>query len=136
MLGGGNTVSGSNPSGTGSSISYIGNHAYAHSGLIGSATTEATQLKFSTGNTYITATLMLNGGVDPSNIGNGINTIFYINMNGERISAIKTETNLEDMPSTMLYKVLIPANTDFEVTADSDFTGYNTSVTMTGRVYS
>ena len=48
MLGGGNTVSGSNPSGTGSSISYIGNHAYAHSGLIGSATTEATQLKFST----------------------------------------------------------------------------------------
>ena len=135
MLGGGNTVSGSNPSGTGSSISYIGNHAYAHSGLIGSATTEATQLKFSTGNTYITATLMLNGGVDPSNIGNGINTIFYINMNGERISAIRTETNLEDMPSTMLYKVLIPANTDFEVTADSDFTGYNTSVTMTGRVY-
>ena len=136
MLGGGNTVSGSNPSGTGSSISYIGNHAYAHSGLIGSATTEATQLKFSTGNTYITATLMLNGGVDPANIGNGINTIFYINMNGERISAIKTETNLEDMPSTMLYKVLIPANTDFEVTADSDFTGYQTSVTLTGRVYS
>ena len=135
MLGGGNTVSGSNPSGTGSSISYIGNHAYAHSGLIGSATTEATQLKFSTGNTYITATLMLNGGVDPATIGNGINTIFYINMNGERISAIKTETNLEDMPSTMLYKVLIPANTDFEVTADSDFTGYDTSVTMTGRVY-
>ena len=136
MLGGGNPVSSSNPSGVGSSITYIGNHAFAHSGLIGSATSEATQLKFSTGNSYITATLMQNGGVDPSNIGNGINTIFYINMNGERISAIKTETNLEDMPSTMMYKVLIPANTEFSVTADSDFTGYQTSVTLTGRVYS
>ena len=135
MLGGGNPVSSSNPSGIGSSITYIGNHAFAHSGLIGSTTTEATQLKFSTGNSYITATLMLNGGVDPANIGNGINTLFYINMNGERISSIKTETNLEDMPSTILYKVLIPPNTVFSVTADSDFTGYNTSVTMIGRVY-
>ena len=135
MLGGGNPVSSSNPSGVGSSITYIGNHAFAHSGLIGSTTTEATQLKFSTGNSYITATLMLNGGVDPANIGNGINTLFYINLNGERISSIKTETNLEDMPSTILYKVLIPPNTVFSVTADSDFTGYNTSVTMIGRVY-
>ena len=135
MLGGGNPVSSSNPSGIGSSITYIGNHAFAHSGLIGSTTTEATQLKFSTGNSYITATLMLNGGVDPANIGNGINTLFYINMNGERISSIKTETNLKDMPSTILYKVLIPPNTVFSVTADSDFTGYNTSVTMIGRVY-
>jgi hypothetical protein len=137
LVGGGGApnVGGGSAAGVGTSLNYIGDHTYAHSGLIASATTEATQLKFTTGNEYITATLMLNGGVDPANIGAGINTLFYIIMNGEKISSVKTETNLEDMPSTTLYKVLIPPQTRFEVTADSDFTGYNTSVTMIGRLY-
>jgi hypothetical protein len=137
LVGGGGApnVGGGSAAGVGTSLNYVGNHAYAHSGLIASATSEATQLKFATGNEYMVVTLMLNGGVDPANIGAGINTIFYIIMNGEKISTVKTETNLEDMPSTTLYKVLIPPQTRFEVTADSDFTGYQTSVTMTGRVY-
>ena len=42
MLGGGNPVSGANPSGTGTILNYIGSHAYAYSGDVsvdGNATT-------------------------------------------------------------------------------------------------
>ena len=62
MLGGGNpVVGGSNPSGTGSSINYIGEHAYAYSGEItsGSGTTK-TLLNFITAsNSYIVGTIHL-----------------------------------------------------------------------------
>ena len=62
MLGGGNPVSSSNPAGTGTSLNYIGNHAYAYSGVVtdsssGSAAT--TVLKFTTGNAYIVAKLSI-----------------------------------------------------------------------------
>jgi len=65
MLGGGNpVVGGSNPSGTGSSINYIGNHAYAYSGEItsGSGTTK-TLLNFITAsNSYIVGTIQFGFG--------------------------------------------------------------------------
>ena len=55
MLGGGNPVSG-NPTGTGTSLNYIGNHAYAYSGLIGIDDGAPVMLEFTTGNSYLTAT--------------------------------------------------------------------------------
>ena len=124
-----------NAPGVGTGLTYIGDHCYAHSGFIASTTTESTQLKFDIANQFVMATIMLNGGIDPVNITNGIDTIFYIIMNGEKVAAIKTETNLEDMPSTILYQILIPPYTALEITADSTFTGYQTSVTLEGRVY-
>ena len=134
--GGAGNVAGGNAAGVGTSLNYIGNHAYAHSGLVATATSEATQLKFTTGNEYIRATVMLNGGVNPTNVAAGINTLFYIIMNGSKISCVKVgETGAEDMPTCYLYKLLIPPLTSFEVTGDSDYTDYFTSVTMTGRVY-
>jgi hypothetical protein len=137
LVGGGGApnVGGGSAAGVGTSLNYVGSHAYAHSGLIASATSEATQLKFATGNEYMVATLMLNGGVDPANVGAGINTIFYIIMNGEKISTVFIDKLSKDMPSSEAYRVLIPPQTRFEITADSDYTGYFTSVTMTGRVY-
>ena len=64
MLGGGNPVGGANPTGTGSSINYIGNHAYAYSGEItsGSGTTQ-TMLNFTTAsNSYIVGTIQFGFG--------------------------------------------------------------------------
>ena len=51
--GGGGPISSSNPAGTGTGINYIGNHAYAYSGVFSASTTESNMLKFSTGNAYI-----------------------------------------------------------------------------------
>ena len=69
MLGGGNPVGGSNPSGTGSIINYLGNHAYAYSGEItsGSGTTK-TMLDFVVAsNNYIDATIQFGFGGARSN---------------------------------------------------------------------
>ena len=132
------TKTGSNAKFTGpqKGLTVIGNHVYAHSGLVPTATSETTQLKFTTGDEYMVVTLMLNGGINIASIGSGINTLFYIIMNGSKISCLKVgETGAEDMPTCYLYKLLIPPLTSFEVTGDSDYTDYFTSVTMTGRLY-
>ena len=60
MLSGGNPTGGANPSGTGSSINYIGNHCYANSGPVtveDANTGNTTLIDFTTGNAYIVATL-------------------------------------------------------------------------------
>jgi len=55
--GGAGNIAGSNPSGTGTSLNYIGDHAYALSGKIAVDNNETTLLQFSTGNQYIVATV-------------------------------------------------------------------------------
>jgi hypothetical protein len=58
MLGGGNPVAGANPAGIGKTLNYIGNHAYATSGMIaGSTSSDTTYLEFETGNGYIVGEL-------------------------------------------------------------------------------
>ena len=60
MLGGGNPVGGQNPTGVGTTINYIGNHAYAYSGVIGATSSGTTFLKFTTGTEYIVGTIQAN----------------------------------------------------------------------------
>ena len=61
MLGGGNPVGGSNPTGIGSSINYIGKHAYASSGIITVDNNETNLLKFAVASgQYIVATFYFN----------------------------------------------------------------------------
>ena len=81
--GGAGNVAGSNPAGTGSSVNYIGKHAYAYSGAVsvpGNALTEL--LNFDTGNQYILATWSVSGAF--STAANG--TIqFVMEINGEDV---------------------------------------------------
>jgi hypothetical protein len=57
MLGGGNPVGGSNPSGIGTSINYVGNRVYGYSGIIQVQTSDTDLLKFTTGSELIIATV-------------------------------------------------------------------------------
>ena len=50
MLGGSNPVSSANPAGIGTSLNYLGKHAYATSGQFADTQTQATMLKFTTAN--------------------------------------------------------------------------------------
>ena len=56
LVGGGGApnVAGSNPTGTGTGLNYIGDHAYAYSGEVdNNGSSATTALKFTTGNEYV-----------------------------------------------------------------------------------
>ena len=55
--GGAGNIAGSNPAGAGTSLNYIGNHAYAYSGMLAFDNNATTLLRFTTGNEYVVATL-------------------------------------------------------------------------------
>ena len=58
--GGAGNVAGGNPTGTGTSVNYIGDHCYGNSGFLGfTNAAEVTLLEFTTGNSYIDAALVL-----------------------------------------------------------------------------
>jgi len=139
MLGGGNPVGGSNPSGVGTSINYIGNHCYAYSGLIQVADSLTTCLQFNTGNSYLVVDLTLSGGARIDGGTNvGCNTIFEIYMDGTRNLLVKVESINEDMPAMEVLPLLIPPHTSFKVAfiTDSTSSGLFNSAAITGRVYS
>jgi hypothetical protein len=57
MLGGGNPVSSSSPSGIGTSINYIGNRVFGYSGIVAVQTSDTNLLKFTTGSNLLIATV-------------------------------------------------------------------------------
>ena len=72
--GAGNVAGGANPSGTGTSLNYIGNHAYANSGVIQTETSAAPHLNFTTGGEYIVGELELQGACNLAEILYCLNT--------------------------------------------------------------
>ena len=134
MLGAGNPVAGSNPAGIGTALNYIGNHAYAYSGIItdnnsGSAATTA--LKFTTGNSYINTKII----ITTDEIGAQQQFVSVI-LDGQVIlkhasDSSSTSNDFFDQP----FRILIPPYSDFEVKigagATIDFTAM-----LVGRVYS
>jgi len=137
MLGGGNPVGGSNPSGIGTSINYVGNHAYANSGVIQVNTTEQTHLKFDTGAEYLVGEFELQGAVNLADINDGVVVAFIITMNGEVVAQPKVGTVTEAMPTVEHYKILIPPFSSIlvQVKAPSNPSGWKTSASFVGRVY-
>ena len=111
MLGGGNPVSG-NPAGTGSSINYVGNHAYAYSGEItsGSGTTE-TMLDFTiAANSYVNATIQFGFGGSRSNDDERVE----IYVDGELVAANVYNNNYERAELND-FKVLLAPESHVEV---------------------
>ena len=132
---GGFIVGVSNPVGTGEGINYIGNHAYAFSGLHATNGTPADHLKFTTGNYYIVGTLFCNGAV-AEGATSGQVTTFEIKFNGLGIAMIRTRTSTDDNPSSQYNDILIPPYTEVAVTVTSGGGGSETtSLVLTGRVY-
>ena len=136
MLGGGNPVSGNNPAGTGTGLNYVGNHAYAYSGIFSASTTESNMLKFSTGNSYIMAKFQ------PfyNDADQGDNVAFEIKLDSELIYSIElagatTANTHRGDPNPI--PILIPPYGHITVqgknATDSDTR--NIGLVITGRVY-
>jgi len=130
--------SGSNVvAGAGLELNYIGRHCYAYSGGKGSIDASVTYLEFTSGNFMAMTELTVNGAVEFSGPTTGLTTAWKLEMNGIVIGVYKTETNEEDMPSTLVIPLLIPPYTAIKVTAlvsstNSDFLN---SCSIIGKLY-
>jgi hypothetical protein len=63
ILGGAGNVVGGNPAGTGTSLNYIGEHAWGNSGAISINNTTVTALEFSMGTRYLVGQVQLGGEI-------------------------------------------------------------------------
>ena len=128
LVGGGGVgnVAGANPSGTGSSLNYIGNHAYAYSGTFPSTAAAVTMLQFTTGSEYFTG-----------NIDSGLSSGFQVSIDGQVVSIMKTDSGAEDMPSNTIQELILAPFTTVKVeriASGGNATFLNTA-TFTGRIY-
>ena len=135
--GGAGNVAGSNPAGVGTSINYIGNHAYGYAGALPASTNAETRLNFSTGALYIVGRITCNGSCQPTPADAGELTGWEIKFDGQTIAVLKTETASEDMPVTAYNEIIIPPYTNVTVVSQSNGANADrlTSCMITGEVY-
>jgi len=131
--GAGNVAGGANPAGIGSSINYLGNHAYINTGRVDFDGTETTVVETTTGNEYIRGKLTCSVEADGSD---DIRIRLYFN-NEQVMGDISTSPpgtgNLAFNP----LRIIIPPFTTMKVTYDNEGgSSTRTSLTMfEGRVY-
>jgi len=130
--GGAGNVTGSNPSGTGSGLNYIGSHCYAYSGSVtpdSSAGPETTALLFTTGNSYA----MVDVNWTCTSTSATVDQFFRILMNGEIIFDSVAEDDEAATGQSPLI-LLLPAYTKVEILVGNQATSPFT-VIIAGRVY-
>ena len=131
--GGAGNTAGGNPSGTGTSLNYVGDHAYAYSGEIdnnGSST--STALNFTTGGEYIVGQMHFiyfteSGTADAA---------YTLKLNSESVYALTLNGNINDSNRPDV-EILIPPFSHVEVLVQR-ISGSGTialGATFTGRVY-
>jgi len=141
LVGGGGApnVAGSNPSGVGSSINYVGEYAYAFSGTFECDTSPQTCLQFNTSNEFLVGKWFLSGGVNyaSGNLGDGQHTGYKITINGEIVSMVKLSSITEAMPTTATEPMLIPpfSSVKVEVLSSAASATQLSSCSFVGRVY-
>jgi hypothetical protein len=129
-LAGGGSANTVNPTGTGSGINYVGNHAYAYSGISDSSGTETNYLDFTTGNGYIVAK------VQPVYAGQSTNNIqWLIYLDGQIINQVEVTSSRDYTPYDALLLV-IPAYTHVQIAVDNVSGGTDpVGVVLTGEVF-
>jgi hypothetical protein len=133
--GAGNVAGGSNPSGVGTSLNYLGNHAYAYSGPVVVNNTTITALAFDTNTQYIDSKIQLGGVI--SNMGSSKQLGLIISFDGQEVSRNIHMTNagfaINDLDPIYL---IIPPYTKVTVEIITDNAGdISYFATLTGRVY-
>jgi hypothetical protein len=135
LVGGGgapNVASGSNPTGTGSSLNYIGEHAFANSGEISVNNSETTMLEFTTQNGYVVAKVQFNMLVDTAD------DMFYkVKINNETVNGYLTQGAQQSTDSNNTLPILLPPYSKITMTAINvgSSSGRNNVCVVVGRVY-
>jgi hypothetical protein len=129
--GAGNVAGGSNPSGTGTGITYLGNHAYGYSGSITANGSETIALKFNTSSEYING--LISVVVDHDDISSNFMK-FQIKVNGQIVLNMKERRDLGSI-SDMPYNFIAPSFSEIELICPDNGTAAAITVLFTGRVY-
>jgi hypothetical protein len=134
--GAGNVAGGSNPSGIGSVLNYVGDHVYAYSGTFAATTSAQTTLEFTTGPEYIVGQMVTNGAILFSTAG-GLKSAFQISLNGQIVAITQIDNQIDHSPGPPTIPLILAPFTKVKVEVDSDDNNANVfSTTMfTGRVY-
>jgi len=131
--GGAGNVGGGNPSGTGTSVNYIGEHAYGYSGTVAVSNSDVNLLDFSTpSNSYIVGKVQF-FGLTLSNDDIEHSVI----INGEKvITVISSQTVGTSEPDSWI-PVLLPPQSTIKITGKNAQSGtsINTAAIFVGRVY-
>tara|TARA_R100001594_G_C3936736_1_gene239591 strand:- start:233 stop:631 length:399 start_codon:yes stop_codon:yes gene_type:complete len=131
MLGGGNPVGGQNPSGIGSSLNYIGKHAYMYTGAVSVGTTETTIAEFTTGgNSYLV------GQWQPQILENTTDDLeFRLYVNNQIIAELVLTSSRDYTPFEEV-EIIIPTDTTVKITGHNLGSGSkNVGSIITGEVY-
>ena len=129
--GAGNVAGGANPSGTGSSLNYIGNRVYAYSGAVSVNNIETTLLEFSTGSEAITMNLQFSDISGPDNYDH------FIYLNSEVIFIYRSEGGANRTEPDNLIPLIIAPYSLVKCTAQnaSDTSALNQFCMATGEIY-
>lgn len=138
LVGGGGApnVPGSNPTGTGTGLNYIGNHAYAYSGTININNTTVTALEFSIGTQYIVGQIQLGGEVAFMTADKVVG--IKVTINGEGIINNQFLTVSGGDRTDMMDPILIILSPYDKVTIEintNDTNNREYTAMLTGRVY-
>jgi len=122
---------------TGLGIRYIGDWAYAYSGLYISVTSENTELDFTSGSGIIVGTVQLNNPVDDDNPSLANVSTANIKFNGISIAIISGSSTDAGTNRSVIQKVVIPPLTRVIITVVSNGNEADRygSLILTGRVY-
>jgi hypothetical protein len=134
LVGGGGApnVSGGNPSGTGTSLNYIGNHAYAYSGVITATNVVSTLLDFTIGGHYIKGIVQF---YQPPNQGTD-NMGFEVFVNDEKIYGLEFLQGAEAGRYNEMQIMIAPFDhIQVKVNNFSGTSGREVGVNIVGRVY-
>jgi hypothetical protein len=131
MLSGGNPVGGQNPSGIGTSLNYIGKHAYAYSGIIAANNVATTTLKFETGAEYIVAVFQAQYFSDNNDV-----YLHTLTFNSEAVVGFEFNGS-NNADGAIQRSIIIPPFTKVLATAKNttNSTTDNVGATITGEVY-
>jgi hypothetical protein len=132
MFGGGNPVGGSNPSGTGGSINYIGDFAYAYSGPITVNNNQTTLIKFTTGASLFVGTFRPSYTTSTSD-----NYGWTIKINDEIIGYSEFISATPQGSITSEFDLIIAPFSKVEIVAQNteDTDNNDVAALITGRVY-
>lgn len=141
IAGAGNPTGGSNPAGTGTTLNYIGDFAYAYSGkLAADSGTPYTVLKFTTGSGIVRAECQLNAPVDDDDGGaSGIaGATADIQFNNQTVALLAVSGVTADRHKALAVQdLIIPPFTEVEVIVTAGATAADkfSTTTIVGRVY-
>ncbi len=135
--GAGNVVGGANPSGTGSNLNYIGDHAHALSGVVQPTNgANATAFEFTTGNSYLVGNYTFNINMADLSTNTNIGYLMYFDDQLVISSVAHTSASYSPGDIDIPVPIIIPPFTKVKVEAYTTQGGtVDTFHTITGRVY-